>query len=255
MKIDHAQILYLSGTGTTEAYARAFAEGLPYPVELQALRIDATLPPEMNDTELLVLAVPVYAGYVPAFVWELLANFHATQTPTVLLAVYGARDYDNALHEMDEKLRAKGCVTWGAAALVARHSIAQTIASNRPDAHDLEQTRAFAATIAERITAAHTPADAPTFDFKTVEVDLDAHVYPITLSSCIQCGICAVECPADAIPQDAPDTTDQDKCISCLHCIEVCPEHARQLPEGLAEQCAAMLAHEGADPAKPNEFF
>ena len=44
MDIVKASVLYLSGTGTTEKCARAFAEGPPYDVEIVPLRHDEEPP-------------------------------------------------------------------------------------------------------------------------------------------------------------------------------------------------------------------
>lgn len=44
---------------------------------------------------------------------------------------------------------------------------------------------------------------------------------------CAGCGLCAEECPADAISmQEGKAVIDQDKCIKCGKCIEVCPMDA-----------------------------
>lgn len=255
MDIEKSTVLFFSGTGTTEAYAQAFAEGLPFDAEVLEIRHDAVMPEAMGPHELLVLAVPVYAGWAPPFVWEKLECLRGDETPVVLLAVYGARDYDSALFEMEEKLREKGFATVGAAALVARHSIAQEVASGRPDACDLGEARDFACEVAKRLHGVDGAGKWPSYDFKHYEVDLNPHVYPVTADGCTMCGTCAGECPVGAIPLDAPNTLDREICASCLRCIEVCPEGARHLPEGLAERCTAMLQREGADPDKPNEFF
>lgn len=151
MDVEKATVLYFSGTGTTEAYARAFAEALHCDADVVEIRHDSPTPEAMGPHELLALVVPVYAGWAPPFVWERLEGFRGQGTPAVIMAVYGARDYDNALFEMDEKLRRKGCHTVGAAALVARHSIAQTMATDRPDVGDLGEVRAFADEVAQRL--------------------------------------------------------------------------------------------------------
>ena len=255
MKIDKVTVLYFSGTGTTEAYARAFAEAFPYDADIAEIRHDAPIPEVMGPRELLALAVPVYAGWAPPFVWKRLEGLRGQRTPVVIMAVYGARDYDNALFEMDKELREKGCCTVGAAALVARHSIAQTMAPDRPDAGDLDEVRAFADEVAQRLNGLEAADQWLPYHFKHYEVSFNPHVYPITNDNCTLCGTCAAECPVGAIPASAPDTLDQSACASCLRCIEACPENARQLPNGLAEKCAAMLEREGADPTKPNEFF
>ena len=255
MKIDHATVLYLSGTGTTEAYAHAFAEALPFETDVTALRHDVSAPEKLGSHALLVLAGPVFAGYMPPFIWERLEATRGDNTPCVLLAVYGARDYDNALFEMNEKLKAKGFVAFGAAALVARHSIAQTVAANRPGANDIAEVKKFAGVIAKRLEEADSADQAPAFTFKNHEINLNSAVYPITSDACIECGICASECPAGAIPADNPSALDQSTCISCLRCIEVCPEEARALPAVLVEKVTTMLGQAGATSDKPNEFF
>lgn len=47
---------------------------------------------------------------------------------------------------------------------------------------------------------------------------------------CIRCGLCADNCPAGAIPKAAPQKVDKHKCISCLRCIQICPQSARGVP-------------------------
>ena len=57
-----------------------------------------------------------------------------------------------------------------------------------------------------------------------------------------------------AIPEDAPNTTDGEKCIACLRCVEMCPFEARHTPEAVLEKAKGFLS-KTANPEKPNEFF
>ena len=41
--------------------------------------------------------------------------------------------------------------------------------------------------------------------------------------SCISCGTCAGECPAEAINEGDIYVIDQDKCAQCGTCVSVCP--------------------------------
>lgn len=44
---------------------------------------------------------------------------------------------------------------------------------------------------------------------------------------CISCGVCATQCPTDAITEgDGKYVIDPEKCISCGLCAGVCPVDA-----------------------------
>lgn len=44
--------------------------------------------------------------------------------------------------------------------------------------------------------------------------------------SCIACGVCAGNCPVDAISEGTPYTIDADACIDCGLCASNCPVDA-----------------------------
>lgn len=44
--------------------------------------------------------------------------------------------------------------------------------------------------------------------------------------SCIACGVCASNCPVDAISEGAPYTIDAGACIDCGLCASNCPVDA-----------------------------
>jgi len=44
--------------------------------------------------------------------------------------------------------------------------------------------------------------------------------------SCIACGTCIAECPADAITEGDIYVIDADKCVSCGACADACPVEA-----------------------------
>ncbi len=50
-----------------------------------------------------------------------------------------------------------------------------------------------------------------------------------------------MECPVGAIPEDASNTTDAEKCIACLRCIEMCPFEARHTPEAVLEKSEGLF--------------
>lgn len=56
-------------------------------------------------------------------------------------------------------------------------------------------------------------------------------------SYCILCGICAKNCPVDAIKIDEKITVDMDACIGCGVCAEKCPKKVVQIRDEKAIIC------------------
>ena len=69
---------------------------------------------------------------------------------------------------------------------------------------------------------------------------------------CNRCGVCATQCPADAIPAADPKKVDKTKCISCMKCVSVCPAGARGIgaimnflaTQGLKKPCSIRKENE-----------
>lgn len=87
MNIQSVKLVYFSPTHTSKKVILSIVQGMDKPpVEL----IDVTLPEarqkilQVSGDELLMVAVPVYAGRVPAFLPEWLATIKAHNTPTGL---------------------------------------------------------------------------------------------------------------------------------------------------------------------------
>lgn len=57
-----------------------------------------------------------------------------------------------------------------------------------------------------------------------------------TAGACTACGACVRQCPAGAIPADAPQATDHAECLKCLRCADVCPTGAVRFAFGKSSE-------------------
>jgi ferredoxin len=192
-----------------------------------------------------------------------LGRIQARDTPTACIVVYGNRAYEDALLELKDTLRERGCVPIACAAYVGEHSFSSSetpTAAGRPDAADLEHAEAFGRRVAERTLSALSKADP--FDIATPgnhpyrgssklwDVDFIA-----VGGACTQCGICAEGCPAGAVDAQRSDVIDKVKCITCCACIKNCPQNARTMKPGLVKDAAIRLSRLYAERKQPEAFL
>ena len=225
-------LYFFSPTGGTQRVAGLFAENLNAADACTDITVHAEAKTFSADDCLLVF-FPVYGGRVPGPCLARMRALRGTDTPAVLVAVFGNRAVDDALLEMRDTLTPLGFRVIAAAEVIAPHSVNTDIAAGRPDAADRAKIEGFCTQLAARI-AADAPAEI------AVPGNPNYHAYnglplkPTGGLRCIRCGLCADNCPAGAIPKAAPQKVDKHKCISCLRCIQICPQSARGVPLRLA---------------------
>ena len=168
----------------------------------------------------------------------------------VVVAVFGNRAYDDALLEMQDVASEMGFRVIAAVGAVAEHSIIRKYGKGRPDADDEQTLRHFGADImgkaeGDDCTMPKVPGNRPYKQGGKVP-------QPKGRRGCNRCGVCAKQCPADAIPLSDPKTVDTAKCISCMKCVSVCPTGARSIgavmnflaTQGLKKVCATRKENE-----------
>ena len=176
---------------------------------------------QFTSQDLLVLALPVYAGQRPA-VPALLDGLKGENTPCILVAAYGNRHYDDALAQMKREMEERGFRCVGAAAVITPHTFAPTLGAGRPDAEDTKVLKAFVQGVEKKLSQSDwaqaevpgnpSPAPKPAVPVKK---DRDWDI-------CLGCGFCAKVCPTGAMD---PKTLlwSTDTCISCMACVAHCP--------------------------------
>lgn len=231
MEISEISIVYFSATYTTREIARLIASKFEYPVK----EYDITQLPFPNEvhlgkTDLLIAAMPVYAGRIPPQAVGALNKFKGEGTPAVLACVYGNRDYDDALLELKDKVETNGFRSVAAGAFIARHSIFPKVGTGRPDERDMDFIGNFAGKSMELLKGATDTDHFSKIQVKgnyPYKVPGSISLHPKGKRNCNWCGKCAGLCPVQAIPVEDPKKTDKEICISCGRCIVVCPQHAR----------------------------
>lgn len=233
MNISKVTCIYFSATGLTQKVLDLFLAGLPVPAQKinitpHVTAVSYTFAPD----ELAVFAAPVYGGVLPKPAAERFSLIKGNHTPAVCLAVYGNRDYDDALLEMKNLTEAAGFIPVAFGAASAQHSLMSRVAAGRPDEKDAKDLASFARRAWEKLgdlkelsaqATPQVPGRLPYKEFKGVPFK------PAVNSACVHCGACAAHCPTGAISKDKPDTTDHALCISCMSCVHICPSHARSM--------------------------
>ena len=143
----------------------------------------------------------MYAGRVAPIALQRLRRLKGNNAPAILVAVYGNRDYEDALVELRDETIQLGFTPLAAGAFIGEHSYSRPnmpIAEGRPDVTDLQIAEQFGKDCLTKLEKDETLSD---FYLKRKH----------TLSLCWP-----LFTPA------APVCTQKDV-FACGECIEVCP--------------------------------
>ena len=251
MNIEKWIIAHFSPTGGTKKVADAIAAGFHTPVtEMDLTKADSAV--ALGEHDALMAVLPVFAGRVPQISLERLSVLKGNGQKAVAVVVYGNREFDDALLETKDALEANGFQVIAAAAFIAEHSIARSIAAGRPDALDEARCRQFATDVMAKSDDAapvQVPGNNPYKELKP------SAFHPAANETCTKCGTCAKGCPTGAIPLADPSHTDNERCINCMRCVEACPSRSRALPDAFLTMITQMLNQNAAGYKEPAIFL
>lgn len=211
-----------------------------------------------TENEAVIVGVPVYGGRVPETAVERLRKLHGRQTPAVLVVTYGNRAYEDALIELRDVLVEQGFKTAAAAAVVTEHNIIHSIAAGRPDQADQAALKQFGQKVDERFRTMQSTyqLEAVAVKGKTPYRPYGTIPFKIKVSgSCNQCGLCIKKCPVQAISRTDPKVTDQERCISCMRCVRVCPAGGRKISPFMLFMAGKKLKKVCGSRKEPEFFF
>ncbi len=184
----------------------------------------------LSEEDLALIAVPSFGGRVPALAMQRLEKIQGKRALCAVVCVYGNRAYEDTLVELENGAEKSGFRVIAGVSAIAEHSIVHQYAAGRPDGQDEKELREFA----RKILAKSSQKD-PGFSKPRIPGNRPykkaggGGMVPIVDHKCNKCGLCAQKCPAQAISRENPKETDSKKCISCMRCVAICPQSARNV--------------------------
>lgn len=248
--------IYFSPSNTTKKVAKEIASNFNSSKTSYDLLIapKATENIEFNEEDLVIVAMPIFAGRIPKIAREKLECYKGNNTPAIAVVNFGNRAYDYGLYELKELLEENGFKVIGAGAFISQHSLFKGVAKGRPDEKDLSIIKEFSKRCIEKLES----KDFSVFEVPGKDKFLDYKDLPIVPecdeSLCTFCYDCVSICPLDAIPDEDPVDVDKDLCNACTACISICPEDARSFKGEVFEAMNSKFIANNSE-RKEGEFF
>lgn len=260
MNIDQCTLILFSPTGGTERIGKFFAENISgtYKITDVTPFCEKYCVETFSPKDIVIFAVPVFAGRVPYPAINRISNMRGNDTPCVVVAVYGNRAYEDALIELSETVQDCGFTVIGGFAAISEHSIVRTIGAGRPDQADYVKIALFADKIVEKIKNTDSFDNMESISvlgnpsYKTYK---NMGETPVTEDNCIHCMKCVSNCPNGAIDINDPTITYADSCITCMRCINLCPVHARHLSNSVVDGVTSKLEKVCSRRSEPDFFI
>jgi ferredoxin len=254
-------LVYFSGTNVTHAYAQVMGEALadlgstPRPLNVTPYSTrQAPLP--IDDLDSFIFGFPVFGDFAPSVINEWLPTLDGQGKRCAQFFTYGARTAGYAHFHTKLLLEEAGFQVLFSAEFLGRHSFnvgGWRMVPDRPDGNDFAVAREYAALAVERFSA-----DAPAafhlqkpFGYHDTIRANEAYqpsgergwTNPVrTAETCSMCRDCETECPTQAFDAET-GLSDPMRCIECMRCVTICPDHALGIDDRMREYYEEFLAY------------
>ena len=265
MCIDKVKVIYFSPTGTTRKIVTDIAAGTGAETrEFQSLKPGGDpISLDKNTPDLVIIGMPTYISRIPPEAAMELRKIKGNGIPVVLVAVYGNNKFGDILLEMRDIAVENGFKPVAAAAFIGEHSFStkdMSIAGGRPDMQDSAAAKKFGRELKDLLS----DRDANYADF-SLDVPgafpyREWNKLPVKPPStdeelCVQCSRCQQVCPVNAISGKSKLITDPSLCIFCCACVKICPVSARAVIDDALLQIRERLFSNCGDRKEPEFFF
>ena len=264
--------IYFSATGTSKKVALAISQSIATEFVVEDIIFQSLQNTTYATNDLLCVAVPVYGGGVAPMALKRLEAIRGNNTPAVVVVVYGNRNFERAAVQMSDFLVERGFITIAVAAFVGEHSYSTEqypIAVGRPAEGDINDAKHFGQLVKEKLARGIESVDVSALQcpdsgeenvkafvefvkgYQAEKAKNPIKLLPITDEDrCVMCGVCVDVCPMEAIDRENVSVVDSTLCIKCCACVKECPKEAKMLNSPFAPMLSKYFSQ-----SKPNVWL
>ena len=264
--------IYFSATGTSKKVVLAISQSIATEFVVEDITFQSLQNTTYATDDLLCVAVPVYGGGVAPVALKRLEAIRGNNTPAVVVVVYGNRNFERAAVQMSDFLAERGFITIAVAAFVGEHSYSTEqypIAVGRPAEGDINDAKHFGQLVKEKLATGIESVDVSALQcpdsgeenvkafvefvkgYQAEQAKNPIKLLPITDEDrCVMCGVCVDVCPMGAIDRENVSVVDSTLCIKCCACVKECPKEAKTLNSPFAPMLSKYFSQ-----SKPNVWL